>query len=42
MTKRKKELDQVAKRKKIGADEVDVMNNPYTENGALGNLFGEE
>ena len=42
MSKRKKELDQVAKRKKVGADEVDVMNDPYTENGALGTLFGED
>ncbi|EDK46286.1 conserved hypothetical protein [Lodderomyces elongisporus NRRL YB-4239] len=41
MSKRKRQLDQAAKRKKVGGD-GDVMNDPYLENGALGNLFGEE
>ncbi len=43
MSKRKKELEAVsiANRKKRNGG-VDVMNDPYTENGALGQLFGED
>ncbi|CAK9441241.1 uncharacterized protein LODBEIA_P51100 [Lodderomyces beijingensis] len=41
MNKRKKELDHISKRKKIGS-ESDVMNDPLTENSALGTLFGNE
>ncbi|KAI5965643.1 MSN5 [Candida pseudojiufengensis] len=42
LSKRKKELDSITKRKKIGAENSDVMNDPFVENGALGNLFGDE
>ena len=43
MSKRKKELEAVSivnRKKRNGG--VDVMNDPYTENGALGQLFGED
>ncbi|CUM62958.1 uncharacterized protein PRCAT00000518001 [Priceomyces carsonii] len=41
LSKRKKELDVVEARKKKNLA-IDVMNDPFTENGALNNLFGEE
>lgn len=41
MSKRKKQLEEAIKNKKKSTS-IDVMNDPYTENGALGNLFGEE
>ncbi|KAI3405520.2 MSN5 [Candida oxycetoniae] len=41
LNKRKKELGQIARRKKVGPS-GDVMNDPFTENGALSNLFGDE
>ncbi|KAL6451825.1 MSN5 Protein MSN5 [Candida maltosa Xu316] len=42
MSKRKKDLEAAINRKKKINNSVDVMNDPYTENGALGNLFGED
>ncbi|KAH3684139.1 hypothetical protein WICPIJ_004869 [Wickerhamomyces pijperi] len=35
---RAKEIEQVQRKKKM---ESDVLNDPFTENGALGNLFGD-
>lgn len=42
LAKRKKQLElaNVARRKKSQA--IDVMNDPFTENGALNNLFGDD
>lgn len=36
---RNKQLEMITKKKK---NESDMMNDPFVENGALGNLFGEE
>lgn len=41
MSKRKKQLEEAINNRKKPTG-IDVMNDPYTENGALGNLFGEE
>lgn len=42
MNKRSKQLEDAASALKKKAIGVDVMNDPFTENGALNNLFGED
>lgn len=42
MAKRKKQLEDNAIVRKKKNTTIDVMNDPFTENGALNNLFGED
>lgn len=42
MSKRKKQLEAAAAARKKKTMTVDVMNDPFTENGALNNLFGDD
>ena len=42
MDKRKKQLEAASISRKKKTNGVDVMNDPFTESGALNNLFGEE